>query len=202
MSVAWRIMMIAGISGLLLTSCVLDRGASDETSLPLQVGGYSLVPRGWLTELSTVSEGYGDRDWVFGFYGDDELRYRIVASVSDGPSLEGIDLETLRNWIPAEGLFAIEGGFDMEWSEATSLTVEGDTRLTCSPGFAGDDLEVQVARGFYREDGWDEAVRWDLVSAMCFFDNATHVGFIKSDTGDSIDDLMAIAQGITLELAG
>lgn len=61
---------------------------------------------------------------------------------------------------------------------------------------------MKVARGFYYDDGWDEAITFDWVSAMCFFDNTTHVGFIKSDTRDSIDDLMAITRNIALELAG
>jgi hypothetical protein len=172
--------------------------------LPLRVGGYFLWPSDLTTELNSLSEGYGDRNWAFGVYGDDELelRYRLVVSVTDGPSLSSIDLEALRDSIPAEGLFAIEGGFDMDWTEETSLTVEGETRLACSPGFVGDSLEVKVARGFYYDDGWDEAITFDWVSAMCFFDNTTHVGFIKSDTRDSIDDLMAITRNIALELAG
>ncbi|MFC2153463.1 hypothetical protein ACFLQ7_02390 [Actinomycetota bacterium] len=170
--------------------------------LPLRVGGYFLWASDFTTQLNSLSEGYGDRNWVFGFYGDDELRYRLVVSVTDGPSLQAIDLASLRDWIPAEGLFAIEGGFDMDWTDETSLTVEGETRLACSPGFVGDSSEVEIARGFYDDGGWDEAISFDWVSAMCFFDNPTHVGFIKSDARDSIDDLIAIAQGITLELAG
>ena len=194
----------ATIDALLL--CATDAeleaiGLNTPAGLPPEVAGYQLWASDLTRELNTLSEGYGDRNWVFGVYGDDELRYRLVVSVTDGPSVDESDPATLREWIPAEGLFAIEGGFDMESRPATSRTVDGGTRLTCSPGFVGDDSEIEIARDIFNDVGWDEAITLDWVSAMCFFTNATHVGFIKSDARDSIDELAVIAGQIALELA-
>lgn len=163
--------------------------------IPDTVAGFAWIPSEVMAEIGSVVGGYGGHSWIFAIYGDDMIRYRVVVAREVGAADSSTDMEDLRSKIPAEGLFAIEGGFDMKFDEVLDET-RGDVHLTCAPGFVGDETEVRWARSNYDQDEWNDAVDFGLVRAMCFFEG-TVIGFIVSDNHDDLAELMDIATVFT-----